>query len=392
MKIAYVTKDDPQDLHAWSGTVANIYKALEDAGHEMIPVGNLKETYKIPLKLLQILIKLFTGKRYLGEREPIVVKDFARQIKKRLSVIEYDVVLSPGTLPIAKLDIEKPIVFWTDVSFAGIIGFYDEFKNLTQRTIRNGNAAEQKALTNCSLALYSLDWAAQTAIENYNVDPEKVKVVPFGANIECNRTEADIQALVDKKQFDVCKLVLIGVEWKRKGGDLAVQVAQRLNDQGLVTELHVVGCEPDGDVPDFVKQHGFVSKKTEAGRQKLDGLFSTAHFLIVPSQAECFGLVYCEASSFGVPSLATQTGGIPTIVKQGKNGFIFSLDAGPEPYCEYIGRYIASPSDYKKLARTSFNEYSKRLNWRVAGGDVSDLMGNLSAPDTVSTGKDTGQR
>ena len=127
-------------------------------------------------------------------------------------------------------------------------------------------------------------------------------------------------------------------------------------------------------MPGFVKLHGFVSKKTEAGRNLLDQLYNESHFLILPSRAECSAMVFAEASSFGLPSLATKVGGIPTSIHDGKNGQTFPLNEGPEVYCDYIETLMASRQQYEQLAVSSFREYSERLNWESSGRKVSELI------------------
>ena len=96
-----------------------------------------------------------------------------------------------------------------------------------------------------------------------------------------------------------------------------LEIATELNQRGIPTELHVVGCEPPLATPDFVVRHGFISKKSEQGAALYDQLLMESHFLVIPSMAECYGLAFAEASSFGLPSLATRVGGIPTVVVDG---------------------------------------------------------------------------
>ena len=129
------------------------------------------------------------------------------------------------------------------LTFVILIGFYDDYSKLSAETIRDGNRLEQKALDSAALAIYSSDWAAQTAINNYKVDATKVRVVPFGANIECDRSLNDIKSIVSSRSKGECNLLFLGVDWKRKGGDLAVKIAEELNKQGLKTKLHVAGIK-----------------------------------------------------------------------------------------------------------------------------------------------------
>lgn len=72
------------------------------------------------------------------------------------------------------LECAQPIVFWVDATFAGLRDFYPENNNLCQESIKNGNTM-QLALDRCNLAIYASHWAAQIAIDNYKINPNKVK-------------------------------------------------------------------------------------------------------------------------------------------------------------------------------------------------------------------------
>ena len=62
MKLAFVTTYDASDINAWSGTSNRILRSLEDAGFDVIQIGNVKEGY-IP-KFISFLKKIvyFTKK------------------------------------------------------------------------------------------------------------------------------------------------------------------------------------------------------------------------------------------------------------------------------------------------------------------------------------------
>jgi glycosyltransferase involved in cell wall biosynthesis len=374
MKIAYVTTYDSADIINWSGSGTFVLSALRNSGFEAIPIGNLREDYHRITRAKEILYARLFSWTYFKDRDPLVLRSFSRQVEKRLSSVDCDVIFSPGTIPISYVRTKKPLVFWTDATFAGMVNFYPAYSNLCAETIRNGNRAEQLALSRCQVAIYTSDWAADSAKKNYHVDPAKVKVIPFGANIDANRSLLDINLIAGKKNFYICRLLFVGVEWQRKGGDFAVAVADQLNKRGLKTELHVVGCIPPGKAPTFVVQHGFVSKRTADGKSLLNKLMSESHFLILPSLADCVPVVFAEASSFGLPCLASRVGGIPTAIRDGKNGQTFSLDDTPEKYCEFIEDIMSSMSKYRALAQSSFNEYSERLNWSTAGSKLASLI------------------
>jgi glycosyltransferase involved in cell wall biosynthesis len=377
MKISYTTMYAAQDLHAWSGLGYFIARSLEKQDGELDYIGDLKGGKPLPL-LLKKLYYRGLGKEFFFEREPSVLKGYARQISGRLRP-DTDVIFSPGSVPIAFLHAGKPKVFYTDACFAGMIGFYDSFSNLCRETIAHGNYVEQVALETCDLAIYASDWAAQTAISNYNVDPSKVKVVPFGANIDAERDEDAITDMVRARPDRSCQLLFLGVDWERKGGKLAVAVAEELNKAGLPTTLHVVGIPkiPVDPLPGFVVNHGFISKADPEGRKKMERLLGSSHFLILPTRAECFGVVFCEASSFALPSLSTQVGGIPSAIRDDVNGKMFPLSGGADQYVQYILSVFQDPGRYRELAFSSFAEYRLRLNWGSSGAIIMKMLKEL---------------
>lgn len=377
MIIAYVTTYDAKDIENWSGLGYHIAKALEDENNDIIYIGGLKTKCPKFISIKEKIYRRVFGLKYLYDREPCVLRNYARQINNLLKTMEVDIVFSPGTIPIAYLDCEIPIVFWTDAVFAGMVDFYPEFSNLCNESIKNGNAMEKAALSNCTYALYSSEWAAKKAIDYYNVRSDKVRVVPFGANIECKRDNASIRQIVDSRSCDICKLLFIGVDWERKGGRFAVEVAMKLNQLGLKTMLSIVGCRPDveGELSDYIKIYGYIKKNSK--KSQLDNLLAESHFLILPTKMDCTPVVFSEANSFGVPCLSSNTGGINSIIKDGINGKVFLKNAKVEDYCYYIIEQFGHYSNYKKMAIRSFFEYKERLNWTASGNIVKKILDSV---------------
>ncbi len=377
MKLGYVTAFDASDIKQWSGTGYYIGQSLKNQSIPLEYIGPLKDRLTLSLvrKSKRHYYELF-HKKYLRDPEPLILKDYAKQVQKKLSNIKADIIFSATTNPIAYLECEQPIIYWADATFAGIQNFYPHYSNLCDETIKNWHLMETLAIQKSKLAIYSSEWAAKTAIEHYNAEPSKVKVVPFGANIESSKTLEEIKYSIEYRPTDRCKLLFLGVDWFRKGGDVAFKVAKSLNASGLSTELTVVGCQPiiDEPLPEFVKPLGFISKYKKEGKEKISQLISESHFIILPSMADCSPIVMCEANSLGVPCITTKVGGIPTIIKDNKNGKLFDLNVNISEYCNYITNLFANYSEYKKLALSAFNEYEFRLNWNVSGRTVKNLL------------------
>jgi glycosyltransferase involved in cell wall biosynthesis len=381
MKIAFVSQLDSRNIREWSGTPYFMVQELRNRGHLVKEVGPLTPPF---LKLLKLVLKVrqaLTGKYYDLSRHPLVSSSLSKQAKKLMGTEHFDIVLCPSSIVCGGLDISTPIVTWEDATFAGMVGYYPGmWQNFSRATLEHGNQLQQQSLQRAVLSIFSSDWAAQSALNHYQVEKEKVAVIPLGANLSEPPTQEEIsEAITMRSREGECRLLFIGVDWSRKGGDLVVNTAAALRDKGFRATVDVVGCEPTGNVPDYVRLHGFISKSTPEGRLKFRSLLLGAHYLFVPSIAECFGLVFAEASAFGVPSLARATGGIPSAVKNGFNGWAFGVDEPFQNYADYIAKQLSNTGEYNEAAKKARQFYEDHLNWGASVSTFESLIKPLVA-------------
>lgn len=386
MNIAYITEFDIKntDRTTWHknqlghwGCCYYIAKYLQDEDTRVHYLGPLTKKSAI-LPKVKSRIYNFLHKVYHPWADPIFNKDYVFQIANKLATTSSDIVLSPDINFISYLNSNLPSVIWVDSTYAGYINYYQEYSNLCRETIDDLIKMDKLALEKCKFAIFSSEWAAVNAIDKYKISKDKVRVVPFGANIECNRTFEDIKSIIEAKSSEKCKLLFIGSNWNRKGGDVAFEVVRNLNSMGLNTELTVVGCKPvlNEPLPSFLKVIGVINTFTDAGLTQINKLFTESHFLILPTKADCTPHVLAEANSFGVPCLTTNVGGIPTMIKDDINGKTFAVDASISEYSTYIASLMTNYNRYKQLALSSFNEYQTRLNWSVACQTVKQILSN----------------
>ena len=84
---------------------------------------------------------------------------------------------------------------------------------------------------------------------------------------------------------------------------------------------------------------------------------------MLPTRAECAGVVFSEASAYGIPSITTDTGGVTTYVKKGINGFTKTFSAGGEIYAERITQLLLDKKTLTDLKHSSRKYYEETLNW-----------------------------
>jgi glycosyltransferase involved in cell wall biosynthesis len=213
------------------------------------------------------------------------------------------------------------------------------------------------------------------------VAPEKVKVVPFGANLECDPSRAEVEAAIDLRPTKTCRLLFIGANATRKGADIAVQIAADLNAVGLPTRLTLVGGTPASEgLPEYVTCLGYIDKSVPKGHAELERVLASSHFLLGPSRADCTPIAFCEANAFGVPCLARDTGGISSVVRNGINGCLFDKDAPAREYSVRVLSIMRDRTLYRELALSSYEHYRTRLNWDVS---IRTVLQHIQAIQTA---------
>ncbi|MGH7503041.1 MAG: glycosyltransferase, partial [Longimicrobiales bacterium] len=94
----------------------------------------------------------------------------------------------------------------------------------------------------------------------------------------------------------------------------------------------------------------------------------------VPSRAENYGIVFCEAAAFGVPSVTTDIGGIPTIVRHRQTGFTLPRESAAEAFAATIESTFADPERYRDMALAARAHYRDRLNWDAFGARFMEIV------------------
>jgi glycosyltransferase involved in cell wall biosynthesis len=378
MKIVYASNFDPNNQRHWSGTGFAIWNSLSNRGNNVVFATSVALPWSVRLKisLLTILYSRLIKKQYLPDRDISFSKVHSKELSKQINCLDnIDAVVTPGTVQAAFLNIKVPLITYHDTTFTALINHNSHFKNISKRSKNHGVIIESAAFKKADACVFSSQWAANSAIRDYNVNPEKVYVVPFGANLQHPPSLEKVEKDIISRDNSSIKLLFIGVEWKRKGGQVAVEVTRCLNNLGIPAHLTIIGLSQEIDLTNnkYVTVKGFLSKASGGEEQILNEL-AESHFLIVPSTAECYGLVYAEASACGVPAIARDVDGVPTPVKNGRNGRRFGLNASPSEIADWIASTFKDINGYRRLALSSRQEYDQRLNWNVAGASLEQII------------------
>jgi len=369
LHVAYLTASDPENPHAWSGIHYSAITELRKHFGSVTALGPHEEKNLVFRgRAKSFLLSKLTGKRFDYRHSLQLARAYGKHFSAQLKKGKYDLIFAvAASTELTYLETDLPVYYTADATFENMVDYYPYYSKLSSRSRREGHKVQQFALDKCTRLFFPSEWAARSASAEYGIAENKINIIPFGANLK--ELPAHATDVVINPE-EVVNLLFVGVEWKRKGGQVALDAFRELKKRGRNVRLTIVGCSPDVQ-EEGIEIISFIDKKIDAQRKRLYGLFARAHFFILPTTAECFGLVFCEASAFGTPSLAPHTGGVGGAIVNGENGFLFVPGAGGKEYADKIELLINHPAEYAALRKKSRALYDAKLNWTVWGNTIA---------------------
>lgn len=362
-KIGYLVHDNPHDVKSFSGTGFYMFNALcknKNAAVHLLGEKYLKKQ-SIINQVSKVLRKLFCFSSKLREKVDLIEQYFFLEaIKKELKENTFDFIVAPVCshliAEIAKHPKIPAILFITDATPSFLKDFY-------QWDIPdNAFVTEKTAIKNATYVIYSSDYMRRLASTEYSeCDKEKFLTIPFGLNMN-----AVPDTIPTKTYTDKLNLLFVGRDWERKGGEKVLSALQILVNWGYDVQLTIIGANPEQarNVCN-IRIIEYVNKSSESDQAMYFEILSKAHFLLLPTKADCTPMVIAEANAFGVPAITTNVGGIATLVKEGKNGFLLNIDSTANEYANLVHKVFSDKKLYLDLSNSSRKEYEDRLNWTI---------------------------
>ena len=379
MKIAFLTSYDPHDRRSWSGILLYMYKALESRCSNVVSLGPARHKLLVAGKAAARAIRVVSGYKVDATHTVILSKALARTFKRRLAAAEFDVIFAPvAATELAYLDTELPVVYYGDLTARLFRNYAANVTGLSDWSQKQLEEIERRALARADYLVYASQWAADSAVNDYAVPREKVSVIPMGANLDEVPAFNEISAARQSRASKECRLLFVGVDWERKGGDVALAAMRELRFRGIDARLTIVGCFPPAGISDpNLQVIAFLNKSVPEQRKRLNELFLSSDFMLFPTRREAYGVACCEANAFGLPLIASNGGGVP--VWNGENGILLEADAPPGKYADAVQGLIANPEQYRALAMAGRKMFESRLNWDAWGKAMAHVLNAAAA-------------
>lgn len=244
-------------------------------------------------------------------------------------------------------------------------------------------AIEEARIFACADAvLASCDIEARQFVEHYNANSERVHIVPLGVEHAFFAPGYRPQARRALGLHEATELLLfVGRLQELKGVDLALETLVELRSRGRDVALAIVGG-PSGtggretlnQLRQRVAEAGVIQRVmfvAPQSHQLLSTWMRAASVTLVPSRAESFGLVALESAASGTPVVASNVGGLTTLIEDGVTGRL--LDSrNPSDWADAVSE-VLDAADVSAISNAGVN-FARQYSWKAAAKSIDELV------------------
>lgn len=223
---------------------------------------------------------------------------------------------------------------------------------------------------------YLIDWEV---IEKHS----PVKVIPLGVDQGFLKTiEKAKLSTADPLEVNI---LFVGRFEKRKGIDLLFQIIPEILEKNPNVKFTLVGNDEvlhEDKINfkrEFVKKYqskkwfkriSFLGYVTD---EELNNIYDACDIFVAPSRYESFGLIFIEAMAHKKPLVGTNIGGIPEIIADGENGYLFELENISDLKYK-LQKLISSKTLRVKMGEASFKLLKNSFNSKVMCDNFEEFM------------------
>lgn len=316
-RIGVAFPGDPSQKATWSGIPSSLMGGLETAGVEPVPIG-----IEPPAALLAASTNAVAA-TYVRPRGNLktAIKNARQAARASASLATVTSWAVPGALRRAggldgviqigtgyTLRCEAPVVTYEDMTIPQTRTHpYAGWDLLTRRSFDSRMARQRRAYEMAAGCCLTSPWAAESVLNDYGIEAEKVHVVGIG----CNHVAPTVE-----REWGAPRFLFVGLDWERKNGPGLLRAFARLREELPAARLDLVGGHPPITAPG-VSGHGVLRLDVPEQHDRLERLFAKATCFVMPSHSEASAIAYVEAATAGLPSIGTSAGGSGYLIGEG---------------------------------------------------------------------------
>jgi glycosyltransferase involved in cell wall biosynthesis len=206
-------------------------------------------------------------------------------------------------------------------------------------------------------------WAKDSLVKDYGVDPQKITVIHPGTVLS-NFPEPNQKA---RRSNGPLRILFVGGDFRRKGGDLLLEVAKSLAPK---VELHLVTSEKAEVSPG---PGVFVYRGLKPHSPELLKCYAETDVFALPTRGDCLAVVLGEAMASCLPIVTTRVGAHAEAVEDGKSGYVIPIDDA-EALRDRLDRLAKNPDLVMALGQRGRQIGEERFDMDKNANRIADML------------------
>lgn len=215
-------------------------------------------------------------------------------------------------------------------------------------------------------------------VKTYRIPDNKTTTILHGVDVDKFTPNVSPHSAVNPDQLTLLTVSRLAPE---KGIELAIKGIAEIsnhNPELLIAgtgrhEERLRGLADDLDVSDQVRFLGYVPD------DELPSLYATADIFTLTSRHEGFGLVLLEAMACGTPVVATDVGGIPSVVQDEETGYLIPREE--RAFAECVGQL--ADAELRDQMGANARSYAEANSWDKIAEQVEKIYHSYQSCSTV---------
>lgn len=207
------------------------------------------------------------------------------------------------------------------------------------------------------------EWARDSLVHDYAIPADRVTVIHPGVDLDLFRPRL-------QRRPGPPRLLFVGGDFPRKGG---LDLLEALEGIAGPLEVQLVTGKTEEPRDPRARVHRGLQPQSEA----LVELYRQADLFVLPSRGDCFPQAVAEAMACGLPVVATDTGAILEMVREGHNGHLVA-PRSPTELRVAIAHLLGDTELRRRMGDASLAMARRRHDARRNCHAILDLMQEVS--------------
>lgn len=193
-------------------------------------------------------------------------------------------------------------------------------------------------------------------VEAYKLALDEIKA-------RCFSNFVPVQKFIKSPKNDLKYILLLGYPWYLKGVDILIKAFNMISHDFPEYRLKIFGWCPEGQ--DYYKNLAQNNHRIELNNsvyyEEVVPIMANCSLYVLASRTEAMGRVLIEAMACRKPIIASNVGGVYSIVKDGYNGLLFEKE-NVNDLAEKIHYLLSHPEVADRLSENGYREVQEHLS------------------------------